>query len=284
MIFVQKQYEYLVPVAMQQEYIATQFDNRELLLKLTSCVQGQACMVVGSLTAPADQVLELLLLLHTLQKSGIQRLRLFSPYLGYQRQDSQHANTSHGLQYADALLFATGVQQIITIESHNLLALQGLQVPVHAYSAAHIFEQEMARFVTLGFGFVFPDYGASSRYQWIAEKFPGADQAYFTKKRIFNVVDLQSFQGKVGRKVIVYDDILDSGQTLLQVCIALRHMGVEEIVIFVTHAFFYGDAWKELWNFGVKILYCTNSVSAAHKINHPAIYAFSIMDFLQRVS
>ncbi len=82
--------------------------------------------------------------------------------------------------------------------------------------------------------------------------------------------------------MIIYDDILDSGQTMLQVCIALRQMGVEEIVIFVTHAFFHGYAWHDLWNCGVKKLYCTNSLPSAHQIKHLEIHVKSIAEFLQK--
>lgn len=283
MLFVQDQYRYLVTESMQQEhYLVSQFANQEYSLKIEALIQGQKCTVLGSLTAPADQSLQLLLLLHTLRKAGVVRLALFSPYLGYQRQDRLDVGLSHGLQWADAMLHAAGVQQIVTIEPHNQQSLMTLQVPVVSYSAEYIFEQEMAHFVDLGFGFIFPDAGAALRYHWVLERFPAATQGYFTKSRLHGMVELQAFQGKVGRKVIIYDDILDSGQTLVQVCIALRQLGVEEIVVFVTHAFFHGQAWNDLWNLGVKALYCTDSVPAAHQIKHLQIYVKSTAYLLQK--
>lgn len=283
MLFVQDQYRYLVKEAMQQEhYLISQFANQEYALKVESFVQGQKCTVLGSLTAPADQALQLLLLLHTLRKAGAARLVLFSPYLGYQRQDKLDNGVSHGLQWADAMLHAAGVQQIVTIEPHNQQFLMTLQVPVVSYSAEYIFEHEMAHFVSLGFGFIFPDAGAALRYHWVLEKFSAAPQGFFVKTRVHGMIELQSFQGKVGRKVIIYDDILDSGQTLIQICIALRQMGVEEIVIFVTHAFFHGQAWNDLWNLGVKAFYCTDSLPAAHQIKHLQIYVKSTAHLLQK--
>ena len=283
MLFVQDQYQYLITEFMHQEHcLVSQFANKEYSLKLAPIVYGQHCMVVGSLTAPADQALQLLLLLHTLKQSGISRLNLFSPYLGYQRQDQLTVGSSHGLQWADAMLYAAGVERIITIEPHNYQSLTTLKIPVMAYSAEHLFEQEMAHFVSLGFGFVFPDAGAALRYHWILEKFPAALQGSFVKKRLHGMVELESFQGKMNRKAIIYDDILDSGQTLVQICIALRHMGVEEIVVFVTHAFFHGQAWNDLWDLGVKILYCSDSLPSAHQISHPKIYGKSIAYFLKK--
>jgi len=283
MLFVQDQYQYLMSEFMHQEhYLVSKFSNQELFLTLTSIVHNQRCVVLGSMTAPEDQALELLFLLHTLHKSGANKLVLFSPYLGYQRQDQLNVGSSHGLQWADAMLHAAGVEQIITIEPHNYQSLTSLKIPTLSYTAEYFFEQEMAYFVSLGFGFVFPDAGAAFRYNWIVEKFPAALQGFFIKKRLNGMVELESFQGKVSRKVIIYDDILDSGQTLIQICIALRHMGVEEIVIFVTHVFFHGQAWNDLWSLGVKILYCTDSLPSAHQIRHPQIYVKSITYFLKK--
>lgn len=283
MLFVQDQYQYLVTKSMHQEhFLVSQFDNQEFVLKLTQQVFGQKCVVLGSLTAPVDQVLQLLLLLHTLSTSGATHITLFSPYLGYQRQDGLSVGTLHGLQWADAMLHAAGVTQVITIEPHNQLSLVGLKVPVVSYSAEYIFQDEIEHFVSLGFSFVFPDAGAVLRYRWIVEKFPTVAQGSFIKNRQHGMVDVQEFQGKVGRKVVLYDDILDSGQTLIQICIALRQLGVEEIVIFVTHAFFHGQAWNDLWKLGVKMLYCTDSLPAAHNMHHLEISKKSIALFLQK--
>ncbi len=283
MLFVQDQYQYLVTKSMNQDhFLVSQFDNQEFMLTLSPIVFGKKCTVIGSLTAPADQAMKLLLLLHTLRQAGAILVVLLSPYLGYQRQDGFCVGISHGLQWADAMLHAAGVTQVITIEPHNQQSLMLLKVPVLSYSAQLLFELDMAHFVDLGFGFVFPDAGAAMRYSWILETFPTASQGYFVKQRSQGMINIHSFQGKVGRKVIVYDDILDSGQTLLQICIALRHMNVEEIVVFVTHAFFNGQVWNDLWSLGVKSLYCTDSLPQAHQIKHLNIHTKSILFFLQK--
>lgn len=281
MLFVQDQYQYLITESMRQEKaVISQFANQEFKIKLLNQVQGRKCTVIGSLTAPADQALQLPLLLYTLKQAGAIQVSLFSPYLGYQRQDGLGVDVSYGFRWADAILSASGVTQVTTIEPHCKKSLIGLKVPVIVYGVESLFGQDIAHFVSLGFGFIFPDVGATLRYRWILEKFPTTLQGSFVKRRLDGVVDLQLFQGKASRKVIIYDDILDSGQTLVQVCIALRSMGVEEIVIFVAHAFFHGQAWNDLWSLGVKALYCTNSVPTAHQVDHLQIHQKSIASFL----
>jgi ribose-phosphate pyrophosphokinase len=284
MVFVQEQYKYLVKdVAHRDEYFITQFANQEYSIQLAGSVYGQTCIVVGSLTAPEDQALQLLLLLHTLHASGATRLILFAPYLGYQRQDDKQVGLSCGLQWADAMIYAVGVHQIITLEQHSQQVLASCKVPIVSFSLEHIFHEEIAYFVELGFSFIFPDAGAVLRHRWLVDKFPHVLQGSFIKKRQHGMIEFENFLGKVGRKVIIFDDILDSGQTLIQICIALRHMGVDEIVIFVAHAFFHGSAWNDLWSLGVKVLYCTDSLPSAYNLRHIQIRQKSIRYFLQKI-
>ena len=283
MLFVQEQYQYLVKnVTKQEHYCVEQFANQEFFLKLSSPVSGQKCLVIGSLTAPIEQIVPLLFLLHTLVQEQALQVILYSPYLGYQRQDFHKINKSQGLLWADAMLHATGIQGVVSIESHCQKMLPHLQVPVLTQSVESVFDVDMANFVSAGFTFVFPDSGSLERSAWVSETFPSVLQGSFSKNREHGIIELHSFQGKISRKVIVYDDILDSGQTLIQTCIALKQMGVQEIVVFVTHAFFYGTVWNDLWSLGVKFLYCTNSTPQANQMNHPQIRVKSIMPLLQK--
>lgn len=285
MICIQDQYQYLVTgMTGQVHYSIHQFDNQEFSLRLDQDIAGKKVVVVGSLTATADQVVGLLLLLHTLKKAGVVQLVLFSPYAGYQRQDSLTIHQSYGLQWALDMLHAAGVEQFVTLEPHHAASLiTASRIKTVLYQADFLFVDDIARYVARGFSFIFPDAGAHLRYTWALQQFSAVPQGFFTKKRLQNIVLIEEFQGKVSRKVIIYDDILDSGTTLVQVCLALRQMGVEEIVIFVTHAFFHGQAWTELFNLGVQALYCTNSLPAADKIKHLQIHVKSIRELLQKL-
>lgn len=281
MFFFQDQYQYLAAHFSHKNYYELkQFANQEFIVKVSKSVIRQHCVVVGSLTAPQDQVISLLLLLHTLVQEKASSVILYSPYFGYQRQDVQKIGRSHGLLWADAMLHATGIQKIITIEPHCEKIFSLLQVPIIIQKSELIFTQEMAHFVSIGFTFVYPDRGAVERSAWIHNLFPSVDQGFFLKTRNFESIDLYDFQGKIGKKVIVYDDILDSGQTLVQTCIILKLMQVEEIVIFVTHALFNGQVWNDLWELGVKVLYCTDSMPQAHRISHSRIKVKSIAPLL----
>jgi phosphoribosylpyrophosphate synthetase len=119
MLFFQDQYQYLAAHFSKKNYYELKkFANQEFIIKISDSIAGQNCVVIGSLTAPQEQVVSLLLLLHMLVQEKAACVVLYSPYLGYQRQDVQKIGRSCGLLWADTILHATGIQKIITIEPH----------------------------------------------------------------------------------------------------------------------------------------------------------------------
>jgi ribose-phosphate pyrophosphokinase len=64
----------------------------------------------------------------------------------------------------------------------------------------------------------------------------------------------------VGKKVVIIDDMIDTGGTLVSACEKLRVVGVAEIYILVTHGLFTGRSWLQLWSLGVRRIFCTDTV------------------------
>jgi ribose-phosphate pyrophosphokinase len=71
--------------------------------------------------------------------------------------------------------------------------------------------------------------------------------------------------GTVTRRLVIVDDILDTGGTLLCACRELSRAGAQEITVFATHRLFSGERWHELPTLGVQRIYTTDSVPAARE-------------------
>ncbi len=284
MIYVQRQYEYLVQDFFGvHRYEVKKFLNQEYFLQIISPDFASTSYVVGSLTAPENEVIELLLLIHTLSLQPHRKVVLFSPYFGYQRQDNFLDKSSIGITFALQLLQAVKLDSVITIDLHNLHIQQQTLLPIQSHTTECLYDQDIGLFLSKGFTFVFPDAGAQIRYQWVMQKYPQVQVASFLKERKNERIFFTFSQGKLSKKVIIFDDILDSGQTLLELCAVVKQMGVEEIIIFITHGFFHEKIWNDLWLVSVKAIFCTDSIPAADKINHERIYKRSIKIFLQNL-
>jgi ribose-phosphate pyrophosphokinase len=78
----------------------------------------------------------------------------------------------------------------------------------------------------------------------------------------------------VTEKALVFDDILDTGETLVECCKGLRNAGAKQVRVAVTHGLFTGTAWRALWGLGVDQILTTDSVQPI-RINDPRVRVLS---------
>ena len=111
---------------------------------------------------------------------------------------------------------------------------------------------------------VAPDEGALDRSRALLHA-AGIDRplAYLRKHRGVDCIAHSAVVGAVTRRVVIVDDILDTGETLISACVELRRAGAQEITVFVTHGLFSGERWRELQTLGVGRIYTTDSVPGA---------------------
>jgi len=281
MIFIQPEYRYFLKSADQvREYESGMHSLREMFLKLHNQVAGKSCLVVGNFSGAPEKALEILLLCHTLKKEGALKVSFVSPYLAYGRQDQNQESQSYGLKWAVDSLAACGVDEIITLDEHNSCFKGSQKLPLNLINISPqcLWDPYIYAYAAQEYSFVFPDKGAYIRYGFL-HKYAWA---YFEKKRSDIDIQIVGMQGRLHTKVVIIDDILDSGETLFQTCIMLQKLGVVEIVIFVTHAVVSSDAWQQLFLLGVVRIYFTDSLPGAAKINHPLVRILSIRPLLEK--
>ncbi len=121
------------------------------------------------------------------------------------------------------LLRAAGVDDVVTVDLHSRTAHHLFPVPLRSLSPAEIFAGEITRLSLAGATVVAPDEGALDRCEAVRQA-TGIDRpvAYFEKTRTAAGITHSGLHGTVGRHVVIVDDILDTGGTLISSCEALR--------------------------------------------------------------
>lgn len=158
---------------------------------------------------------------------------------------------------------ASGVDRIVTVDVHSPFFTRSV-TPLVSLSSAGILAEAVRKRISPGFVCVAPDEGAVDNCLAINNALKNTEAiAFFVKKRSRLGVKLLSLKGKVGDEVLLVDDILDTGETLLAACRKLRDRGVKRITIAVTHGLFNGSVWQELFHSGVERIYCTDSSPAS---------------------
>ena len=266
------------------KFRVARFENGELHIDIQKSARNEDCFILGSIAPPDEQMLSTLLLAHTLKKEGARRVTGILPYLAYARHDKEKLGESLATAWVGAAARASGIDQVITIDVHSERGRKLFPIEVISLSPAEIFVEALTRSGLIQATIVAPDEGAINRCEAVkkaAGMSPGKIP-YFEKRRTATGIIHGGLVGDVGHRVVIIDDILDTGGTLVSACERLSEAGVEEINVMVTHGLFTGDRWKELWRLGVKRIFCTDSVPIARGVDVGKIERLSVVPLLGR--
>lgn len=259
------------------------YPNGELYAYIHDEVEGEACMVIGTIAPPDEQLLMLLTLVEALNRNGAISVTVFVPYLAYARQDKAQEGESGGIAFISTLLRASGVDRIIAVDIHSKRDMRLMDVPVRSLSPAPLFAAEILKLGWRAPTIVAPDEGAVSRAQKLAGVFGDITPiAHLVKRHVDSVVHTE-LVGEVGENVVVVDDILDSGRTLVSACQMIRQRGAARIVVAVTHGLFTSEDWGRVFDLGVEALFVSESCPEAAQQHHPRVHLVSLAPLLPKV-
>ena len=129
---------------------------------------------------------------------------------------------------------------------------------------------------------VAPDEGAIHRNELLADALGIPGTVVHLVKTRDSIVHL-GVVGEVGRQVVMTDDIIDSGRTLVSACNVLHQRGVQDIAIAVTHGLFTGEIWKELFSLGISYLFVTDSLPNALKTERTEVKVIPVAPLMPTV-
>jgi len=242
--------------------VLARFPNGELHARVAGAVEGRVCVVVGSIAPPDARLVQVTLLAHALRRAGARSVTAVLPYLAYARQDRAEPYEGLGLAWVGELLGGSGVDDVVTVDVHSAAASDVLGLPVTSLSSAGPLAAALSSDWTSGdVTFVAPDEGAIGRCRTLARAASSVRPiAYLTKRRSAAGIVHMRLVGDVSRRVVIVDDILDTGATLLSGCGILAARGVEEIGVVVTHPVLTGREWRRLWSVGMQRLWVTDTI------------------------
>jgi ribose-phosphate pyrophosphokinase len=110
---------------------------------------------------------------------------------------------------------------------------------------------------------------------------PVGTTPYFEKTRTERGVVHRGPIGNVGSRVVIIDDILDTGGTLISACEKLIAAKVEDIYVLVTHGLFTRSDWKRLRALNVRKVFCTDTVPVHRKFEAMDVSVLSVVPILR---
>jgi len=224
------------------------FADGEIFVRIDENVRGRDVFVIQSTNPPAENILELLLLIDAARRASAARVTAVVPYFGYARQDRKdQPRVSIAGKLMANLIVAAGADRLITIDFHQH-QLQGFfDIPVDHLYAAPVFMSHYAGMNQDNLVVVATDVGAAKMARGYAKRL-GAGLAIMDKRRPGpNEAEVLNVVGDVdGMRCIISDDMVDTAGTMANAAVALRERGASEVYAIATHALLSGPAVERL--------------------------------------
>lgn len=233
-----------------------------------------------------SQAFDMLYLANLLKESGAAKQSAILPYLLYSRQDEHEIpGTLGGLNFFGSLCKSCGISNIISADIHSPKTKDLLPIPFHPIGLeefwADFLQQNIIKGSPESVCLASPDFGGRERVETIAQHL-GTSTAYMKKTRIGAdqpvVLDLH---GDVnGKKVIIIDDIIDTGRTACNGCEILLERGATEVCGCFSHAIPSQDTLKRLDESSFKKIYTTNTITCSSSSLSKKLEQISASKFL----
>lgn len=228
------------------------FADGEIHLQIRENIRGKDVFIVQPTCAPANEnLMELLVMIDAARRASAKRITAVLPYYGYARQDRKDKpRVPITARLVADLLTVAGAHRILTMDLHAGQIQGFFTIPVdHLYATPvfldYIKNQPYAKNLMI----VAPDAGGVERARFLA-KCLNTDLAVADKRRESpNVAESIRIIGDVrNRNVLILDDIIDTGGTLMKAVGALKESGADRVVSCGTHAVFSPPAIERIEN------------------------------------
>ncbi len=249
--------------------VVSRFSDGEIRIQVNESVRGDHVFVVQSTNPPAENLIELLLLIDALKRASAGSITSVIPYYGYARQDKKDNPRVpiSGKLVAD-LLMTAGTTRVMTLELHAEQIQGFFNYPVdHLYSAPIFIDFIKDNLNIENAVIVSPDAGRVNKARSFAKKLGELPIAIMDKRRSKpNEASIMHVVGDVKNKnVIMVDDIIDTAGTITKAAYALKENGAKEINTVVTHSILSGTAIDRLKSSPIDRLITTNSIDISEE-------------------
>ncbi|MCS6787841.1 MAG: ribose-phosphate diphosphokinase [Aigarchaeota archaeon] len=244
------------------------FPDGESYLRLECDVSGKTAVLFQGTHPPQDvHALQLLMLSRTLRERGASEVIAVVPYLAYARQDREFLRGEVvSLRQLLGLMADSGVGTLVTVNPHSPWALEREDMRSVAVDVTAEVARGAARFHGR-FDLVASPGKKGERMARAAGEAIGAQWTSLTSSRdpVTGRVEVIVPEARVeGRRVLLIDDIVSTGGTMVEAVRALRSLGASEVVVACVHGLFVGDAARRIVESGASAVHSTDTVTSEH--------------------
>jgi ribose-phosphate pyrophosphokinase len=245
-------------------------------------VRGHDVFIVQSTFAPADNFMELLLMIDAAKRASALNVNVIIPYFGYARQDRKDKpRVAIAAKLIANLLSAAGANRIMTCDLHADQIQGFFDIPVDHLDGNYIFVPYLKSLGLNNIMFATPDVGGIKRARSFA-KFFAADLAVCDKyRKEANKIESMRLIGEVeGKDVVLVDDLVDTAGTICKAAALLKENGANTVRAICTHPVLSGKAYENINNSVLEELVVSDTIPL--KLVTPKIKILTVSDLFAK--
>lgn len=226
------------------------FSDGEFQTSFEENIRGRDVFIIQSTTPPADNILELLMMIDAAKRASARKIVAVIPYFGYARQDRKDKpRVSIGAKMVANLLTSTGIDRLITLDLHADQIQGFMDVPVDNLYASVIYYPYLKSLKLPNLMMASPDTGGTRRAASYAKALNTGFAICYKQRTKPNVVEKMQLIGDVvGKDVVLVDDIIDTAGTITKAAEVIMEKGANSVRAMVTHPIFSGKAYEIIKN------------------------------------
>ena len=258
------------------------FSDGEIYVKILENIRGLDCFVVQQTNPPADNFMELLLVIDALRRSSAGRITAVVPYYGYGRQDRKdQPRVGIGAKLAANLITMAGADRAMMLDLHSHQIQGFFDIPSDHLYTMPIYLDFFRSLKLKDPVVVSPDIGGAKMARGYAGRL-NSPLAFIEKRRPRpNTAESMNIIGEVsGMDVIIVDDIIDTGGTLSAACRVLAERNPNSIWVGATHAVLSGKAVENLQNAPLTGVAVTDTIQVPPEKRFPKLKILTVSELL----
>jgi ribose-phosphate pyrophosphokinase len=262
----------------------SRFADGEIFVRIDENIRGQDVFIVQPTNPPAENILELLLMIDAARRASAARITCVMPYYGYSRQDRKdQPRVAIGAKLVANMIEAAGADRVLGIDFHQH-QLQGFfDRPVDHLYAAPVFVSHYKRKQLRDLVVVAPDVGSAKMARSYAKRLNGTLAIIDKRRPTANVAEVLNVVGHVeGRDCLLPDDMIDTAGTVTAAARALKELGARDIYVCATHALLSGPAVERLSTAPIMEVAVTDTIAIPPERRFERLRVLSVGELLSK--
>ena len=268
----------------QAKATITRFADGEIFVRIDENVRGNDVFILQPTNPPAENIMELLLLIDAAKRASAARITCVMPYYGYSRQDRKdQPRVAIGAKLVANMIVTAGAHRVLGLDFHQH-QLQGFfDVPVDHLYAAPVFVSHYRKKQLHDLVVVAPDVGSAKMARGFAKRLNGSLAIIDKRRPKPNQSEVVNVVGEVeGKDCLLTDDMIDTAGTVSEAARALKDLGANDVYVCATHALLSGPAVKRLSEAPIKEVTVTDTVFIPDEKRFPQLTVLSVGDLLAK--